>query len=91
MVVQVDTTGRDRDRDGTKPERQSSSKQEVGARVGARVGWGVSKYEEEGQVDGEVGHKLGVGGWHAVALAEHFCRHALNSLAPAMYGDDQGS
>jgi hypothetical protein len=33
----------------------------------------MTEEEEEGQVDGKEGHELGVRGWHAVALAKHFC------------------
>jgi len=33
----------------------------------------MTEQEEEGEVDGEEGHELSVGGRHAVALAEHLC------------------
>lgn len=34
----------------------------------------VTEEKEEGEVDGEEGHELGVGRWHSIPLAEHFCK-----------------
>jgi hypothetical protein len=85
VVVEVDSTGSDTGSSSTQAEHDEHSEENGDVGVGAGGSLAVAEQEEEGEVDGEEGHELSVGGWHAVAFAEHLCSFhvsaALNDLA----------
>ena len=86
MVVEVDSALGDGGGGAEGEEREGQALPVGDGCVGGRGSMGrdavgvVADEEEEGQVGGEVGDELGMGGGHAVAFAEGF--YGSNSLAP---------
>ena len=72
VIVEIDTADRNPCSAQTQSQGKCSPNHEAWDDGGVGVSEGMSKQEEEGEVDGEVGDKLGMGWWHAIAFAEHF-------------------
>lgn len=73
MIVQVDPASRNGSTSKAEGKHDQYSEQDRDVGVGTGGSLAVAEKEEEGEVYGEKGHKLGVGRWHSVALAGHLC------------------
>ena len=71
VIVEIDTADSNPHSAQTQYQGKCSPNQAWYDR-GVGVSESMSKQEEEGEVDGEEGDKLGMGWWHAIAFAEHF-------------------
>jgi hypothetical protein len=73
MVAEVDAAGSDGQGSKAQGDHDQYTEEYGGVGVGAGGSLAVTEKEEEGKVDREEGHVLGMGGWHAVTLTRHHC------------------
>ena len=73
VVVEVDPASSDASSSQTQGEHNQESQEDGNVGVGAGGSFAVTEQQEEGEVDGEEGHELGVGRRHSIAFTEHLC------------------